>query len=292
MAKSLSEGFETFLSWLVPLSTEHELAKSHKNSVFSCLQKNFNCTRLFETGSFGNGTGIRHYSDTDYFASIPNSNLYSSSSYSLRKIKDALQETFWNTDGIVVNTPAVMMPFGRFSSESLEITPCSFKGLTDTPLGEFQAYHIPDGNDGWMLSSPGAHNAFVRKHDDRLAGKLKPLIRCIKAWKYYNNVPISSFYLELRVAKYAEEESTIVTDIDIKHVMKMLYDKNLASIQDPMGISGYISACATQAKRDDALSKLLTGHVRAEKAYEERDKDLDKAFHWWNMFFNNEFPAR
>jgi hypothetical protein len=292
MAKTISEGFDTFLGWLVPLATEHEKASSHKDSVFSCLKKNFECTRLFETGSFGNGTGIRHYSDTDYFASIPNGQLYSSSAYTLRKVKEALQETFWNTDGIIVNTPAVMLPFGNYASESLEVTPCSFKGLTETPLGEFQAYNIADGNDGWMLSSPGAHNAYVQKHDDRLNGKLKPLIRFIKAWKYYNNVPISSFYLELRVTKYAEDETSIIYDIDIKRVMKMLHDKGLASIQDPMNISGYVNPCASDSKKDDALSKLATGHGRSEKAYEEREKDIDKAFYWWNMFFNNEFPGR
>src|SRR5436190_23887591 len=107
MAKTLAEGFDTFLSWLVPLSSEHSKATSHKSSVESCMVNNFDCYNFFETGSFGNGTGIRHHSDTDYFAVCASEKLYTDSAYTLRKVKEALQSTFWQTDGIEVRTLAV-----------------------------------------------------------------------------------------------------------------------------------------------------------------------------------------
>jgi hypothetical protein len=292
MAKTLDQGFETFLSWLVPLTSEHDKAKSHKDSVKSCLEKNFQCYSFFETGSFGNSTGVRHYSDTDYFAVMPTNEVSSDSTYTLRKVKEALQETFWRTEGIIVNSPAVRIPFGQYASETLEITPSTFNGLVDTPVGSKGSYDIPDYEGGWMKSSPQAHNAYVKREDERLNYKLKPLIRLIKAWKFYNNVPISSFYLELRTTKYAEGESSIVYDIDIKNVMKILYDNNLPSVQDPMGISGYVKACPTDAKRDDALSKVKTGYNRVLKAYEKRDSNLDDCFYWWDLFYNDKFPSR
>lgn len=292
MAKSLEEGFNTFLGWLVPSSSEHEKGRSHKDSVKSCLVNNFECYNFFETGSFGNGTGIRHYSDTDYFAVCPTANLYQSSGTSLRKVKEALQNTFWSTNGIEVNSPAVKIPFGTYASETLEVTPCMYNGMTDSPVGNKASYDISDSEDGWMKSSPQAHIAYVKREDDRLNGKLKPLIQLIKAWKFYNNVPISSFYLELRTTKYAEGENAIIYDIDVKRVMKLLDDNQLANIIDPMGISGYVKACNTNTKKDDALSKLSTGHSRAEKAYEKRESDLDSCFYWWNMFYNQEFPSR
>lgn len=292
MAKTLEQGFDTFLSWLVPLASEHDKAKSHKDSVKSCLETNFKCYSFFETGSFGNATGVRHYSDTDYFAAMPNENVYGDSGYTLRKVKEAIESTFWRTEGIAVNTPAVKIPFGNYASETLEVTPCTFNGLVTTPVGSMGSYDIPNYEGGWMKSSPKAHNAYVKREDERLGYKLKPLIRLIKAWKFYNNVPISSFYLELRTTKYAENESSIIYDIDVKRVMKMLYDNGLASIQDPMGISGYVKACSTDAKKTDALSKLSTGHTRAEKAYEKRESNLDDCFYWWNLFYNNEFSSR
>jgi hypothetical protein len=174
----------------------------------------------------------------------------------------------------------------------LELTPCTFNGTVSTPVGNHASYDIPDYDGGWMKSSPQAHNAYVRREDNRLSGKLKPLIRLVKAWKYYNNVPISSFYLELRVTKYAEAETAIVYDIDVRCFIKWLYDNNLPSIQDPMGISGYVRACNSESKRTDALSKLATAHSRAEKAFISRETNLNDCFYWWNLFFNSEFPNR
>ena len=223
---------------------------------------------------------------------MPANKVYTDSAYTLRKVKEALQETFWRTEGIAVNTPAVKIPFGQYASETLEITPCTFIGLIDTPVGNKGSYDIPNYEGGWMKSSPQADNGYVKREDERLDYKLKPLIRLIKAWKFYNNVPINSFYLELRTTKYAEGESSIVYDIDVKRVMKFLYDNDLPNIQDPMGISGYVRACPTDAKREDALSKVKTGSTRADKAVEKRESNLDDCFYWWNLFYNNEFPNR
>ncbi len=145
---------------------------------------------------------------------------------------------------------------------------------------------------GWKRSSPDAHNAYVRSIDQKLGGKVKPLIRFIKAWKYYLNVPISSFYLELRVTRYAEGESSIVYDIDVAEVFSLLHRIGLSKMQDPMGISDYISACSTQAKLDNALSKLSTALSRAEKAIAAKGKgDIWSAFYWWNLVYDCNFPS-
>lgn len=292
MAKTLDEGFAVFLSRLVPLDSEHNTAASHKSSVRSCLEKTFGCYQFFETGSFGHGTGVRHYSDTDYFAVCRTAKLKRNSADTLREVKTALQSTFWNTSGIEVRTPAVRIPFGKYKSENLEVTPCDYQGLIETPLGKKATYDIPAYDCSWMQSSPEAHNAYVKQQDERLSGKLKPLIQLVKAWKFYNNVPIRSFYLELRVTKYAEGEKFIIYDMDMKRIMKLLNDNELASIRDPMGISGFIDASSTDVKKQDALSKLSTGLSRAEKAVEQRDKDLDKCFSSWDLFFDGRFPAR
>ncbi len=105
----------------------------------------------------------------------------------------------------------------------------------------------------------------------RLNGKVKPLVRFVKAWKFYNNVPVLSFYLELRVAKYAQGESVIVYGIDVERVFRQLEDIDLARIQDPMGISGYISACPSQAAREEAKSKTATAGRRARYAWEAKE---------------------
>lgn len=291
--KTVEEGFETLIERLEPLYSEREKSTKHKVTVKSCLEKNFDCTNLFETGSLGNGTGVRHYSDTDYFAVIPPDKLKDNSSSSLREVKEALQHTFWSTSGIIVSCPAVKIPFGSYKSEELEVTPCCINGTVETSLGNFRRYEIPDCNGGWMFSSPKAHNEYVEHHDKRLNRKLKPLIQLIKTWKYYNSVPIISFYLELRVTNYAEGENVIVYDIDVKNILSKLLDNELASIRDPMGVSGLIPACKTIDKKTEALSKLKTAVSRAEKASAAKSaENFDDAFYWWNLLYNDKFPAR
>src|SRR5439155_17813688 len=111
-------------------------------------------------------------------------------------------------------------------------------------------------------------------------------------WKYYRDVPISSFYLEIRTTNYAAGENTIVYSIDVKNVLARMHDSGLARLQDPMGISGYIDPCLSDAQFEDAKSKLLTAVIRAEKAREaEQNEDIKNAFDWWDLLFGGNFPS-
>lgn len=114
----------------------------------------------------------------------------------------------------------------------------------------------------------------------------------IKAWKFYKNVPISSFYLELRATQYAAGETTIVYSIDVKNVLSRMWDSRLARLQDPLGISGYIDPCLTDVQLEDARSKLETAVVRADKAREAETKEnIKDAFYWWDLLFDGKFPT-
>lgn len=293
MARTLEQGFQDFLKRLTPLTSERKKGASHKNSVESCLVKNFGCSHFFETGSFGNKTGAKDFSDTDYFAVCPEQDLRKNSSTTLREVKEALQYTFRGTAAkIKVNSPSVTVPFGTRASENLEITPCFYNAVIATPAGRKRSYGIPSGDGGWMLSSPRAHKAYVAYHNDRLHRRLKPLITLVKAWKFYHNVPISSFYLELRITKFLERKRKINYEIDLYGTIKKLRDIELADIRDPMGVSGMVRASKTNEKKKSALSKLITACSRAEKAYASKDKNLDDCFHWWKMFYNGKFPSR
>jgi hypothetical protein len=288
MPRTIDEGFRDFLARLTPSATESAAASTHRASIETRLKNDFGLLRFFRTGSFGNGTSISGYSDVDYFASLPHDQLTRSSNYNLTRVRNALDLRFPYT-GVRVNCPAVQVPFGTTQSEITEVVPAKFVCKSDA--GHY-VYDIPDCSDGWMRASPEAHNAYVRQQDERLGRKVKPLIRFIKAWKYFRQVPISSFYLELRVAKYAEGESAIVYGIDVMCVLRRLYDNNLAAIQDPMGVSGYIYPCTSDVKLGDARSKLSTAVGRAENAYAaEQAFKIDDAFSSWRLLYNYEFPS-
>ena len=287
MPRTIDEGFDDFLAKLKPQTGESEAAKRHRASIEACLKNNFGLNRFVRIGSFGNWTSISRHSDVDYLACLPTNQLTQVSTSTLVKVRGALDVRFPNT-GVAVNCPAVVVPFGTRKSEVTEIVPADYVG----DANGYKVYEIADCAGGWMRASPDAHNAYVRDVNDRLGGRVKPLIRFVKAWKFFRNVPISSFYLELRVAKYASEEKTIIYDIDVRNVLKLLWDGQLANMQDPMGVSGYIPACKSDATRTDALSKLGNAYGRADKARDAaRSGNISEAFDWWRLLYNDEFPT-
>lgn len=287
MPRTIDEGFRDFLTRLTPTGTESEAATRHRASIKTCLENNFGLKRFARIGSYGNGTSISGYSDVDYLACFPADQLTQSSTYTLQKIRNVLDVRFPNT-GVRVNCPAIAIPFGTVATATTEVVPADYIKVEDG----FQVYDIPDCTGAWKRVSPDAHNAYVRHVDEKLGGKVKPLIRFIKAWKYFRDVPISSFYLELRVAKYALGEKTIIYEIDVKNILKELFECKLARMQDPMGVSGYISACSTDAKHEEAMSKLERAYIRAEKAWEASVQEKIKdAFDWWDLVYANQFPS-
>jgi len=288
MVTTVDNGFRDFLARLTATPTQSDAVKSHRASIEACLKEHYGLQNFFRSGSFGNGTSIRNYSDTDYFASIGPDYQRPKSDNMLRAVRDTLDTRFPRT-GVRVCTPAVLVPFGNTIAESTEVIPGYYVGLHEN---EHKIYKIAGGDGGWVRSSPSAHNAYVKAIDDKFDGKVKALIRFIKAWKYMRNVPVLSFYLEMRVAKYASGETSIVYSYDVKRILKQLLDLELASMQDPVGISGYIEPCGSETHKADALSKLETAVKRAEKALEEAKADKAKAaFEQWDLVFDGNFPA-
>ena len=287
MPRTVDEGFRDFLTKLTPSSGEATAARKHRRSIEQCIRSHLGLDRFWRTGSFGNGTSISGYSDVDYMASIPRKKLKRNSTTSLTELRNALAARFPNT-GVRSACPAVVVPFGTYRKETTEVTPAGWVAKN----GGHPVYEIPDCDDGWMKSSPDAHNSYVRVIDKSLSNKVRPLVRFIKAWKYFRDVPVSSFYLELRVAKYASGKSLILYATDVERVFRELQRVELAKIQDPMRVSGYVSPCRTRAQLNDAKSKLATAASRASKAKaaEERGNTKD-AFYWWNLLFDRKFPS-
>jgi len=288
MAKTVDEAFRTFHQRLTPSGTQTEAAKSHRASIEACLHSNFQITRFFQSGSFGNGTTVRGYSDVDRFASIPPDAQRQNSATMLQLVCQTLENRFPKS-GVRIDSPAVMVPFGVDVSERTEVIPAYF--VRREKEGH-QTYKIADGTGGWLLTNPDTHNAYVAGVNDSMGNRVKPLIRFLKAWKFMRDVPIASFYLELRVAKYAASEQSIVYSIDVKRVLKTLWDNQLAALQDPVGISGYIQPCATKGQKEDALNALALALERAEKARTAEMEDrIEAAFYWWDRVFAGNFPT-
>ena len=285
--RTIKQGFDVFHTRITPGSYEPGKASSHKASITRRLEEYYDLNRLVYSGSANSGTDVNYLSDVDFFASIPTKKLKKNSSTSLREIKECLQGRYPNTT-IYVDSPAIVLGFGSGVWDTAEVIPADYIKQIDGK----NVYDVPNGDGEWMRSSPRTHSDYVTSENVRLNRKLKPLIRMLKAWKYYCNVPISSFYLELRATKWMESETSIIYDIDLKTILKKLTDVELAAIQDPKGISGYVYASPSSSKKADALSKLNTAKNRAIKAREaESSGNTKDAFYWWDKVFGGSFPS-
>lgn len=287
MPRTIEQGFADFHTKLKASPAETQATISHRASIKACLESKFGLQRIARIGSFGNGTNISGCSDVDYLTVLPTESLKQNSASSLRIIREALEVRFPNTD-IHVDTPAVVCPFGTYKAQHTELVIADYVKETNG----HKVYEIADGEGGWMQICPDAHNAYVAKVDQRHGGKIKPLIRFIKAWKYARGVPIKSFYLEMRVAKYAETEPSIYHEIDVPIILNRLLSNELAAMQDPTGFSGLIHPCKSAVDKETALSNLNTAAARADKAEQARvNGDVKEAFDWWQKLYADNFPS-
>jgi hypothetical protein len=290
VAKSVQEGFDTFIGWLVPTDAQRDAGKQHRASVKAALEAKLTIRNFFETGSFSHGTGVRGHSDIDVLVSLGHTK--PDSSYTaLNWIKDALEARFPRTT-VRISRPAVVVEFGG-GYETWEVIP-GF--LTSRGTSDQYIYDIPGPNVGsaYIDAAPKEHLAYVNEcNEPPKKGCAKRLARLIKAWKYYQDVPISSFYLEMRAAQHVGTQETYIDVWDLCQLLEKLDGHQLAGMNDPKGASGRINPCSTDAKLINAQSKVHSAAVRARKALDaQQDGNDDDAFYYLDLLFGGRFPAR
>lgn len=286
--RTVSEGFAEFQKRLIPLATQRSAAAKHRQSVETSLKKKLTISSFFETGSFSHGTGIRHHSDVDLLISISNPKPESSDT-ALGWVRGALQDSFPFTY-VHTSRPAVVVEFNG-GQETWEVIP----GFLTSRGGTELVYDIPGAAAGWIDTAPLAHRDYVDGVNAvaGIKGEAKRLARLLKAWKYYNNVPVSSFYLEMRATQFMATQTIGLTIWDVATLFNRLSTHELAAMNDPKSVTGRIHACSSESKRTEALSKLSTAKTRAQNALEAHNKsDSLMAFYYLDLLFGGKFPSR
>lgn len=291
MSRTVDEGFEEYLRRVVPTQAQRTAGASHRASVKAALEANLSVLNFYETGSFSHGTGVRGFSDIDALLSLGNDTKPESSYTALERVKDVLSTRFSSTD-VVIRRPAVVVKFSG-GYETWEVIP-GF--LTGRGGADQYVYDIPgpSAGSGWIDAAPKEHLAYVNECNLKPhKGDAKALARLIKAWKYYRNVPISSFYLEMRCAQHVASINAYIHVWDVCLILESLESHGLAAMNDPKGATGRIQACSSDSSREDALSKLKTAACRARNALNaHRADDADTAFYYLDLLFGGSFPSR
>jgi hypothetical protein len=289
MPRSVAQAFDEFLRRLTPLESEREARAKHRDGIEASLRGSMDVSRFQEIGSFANDTGIRKHCDVDLLVSIKGAKPGSPDT-ALGWVKNALTASFPNTR-VYVSRPAVVVEFPN-GDGTWNLIPAFAAGRRDD---NFPLYEIPAVETGWIDSAPDAHVSYFNEVNgtSKISGAAKNLARLAKAWKYYNEMQVSSFYLEMRAAEYISGEETHIPMWDICGLLQRLDQLRLAPMQDPKTVTGQFYACPTDAKREEVVAKLRRSANRGRKALEAfRDEDTPEAFYYLDLLFGGNFPGR
>ncbi len=187
------------LTWLQRFDGQTKI-----NGVIACLNRHYygfpwNDANSLIVGSWGKSTEIRPPRDIDILFLLPSMvfNRYewilgNRQSRLLQEVKNVLQRSFPSTslrgDGQVVVVP--------FSSYSVEVVPAF--------LLQDGNYAICDTHQGgrYKVIDPVTEVASIRSSDTQTCGDCRNLIRMIKRWQDFRDVPLKSFWLELLAVEF------------------------------------------------------------------------------------------
>ena len=154
-------------------------------------------------GSYGRGTAIKGFSDVDILFELPSAYYYQYNDYTyngqsalLQAVRTSLQKIY-KTSRIGGDGQVVVINFS--DNITFEILP-TFNNQSGT-------YTYPDSNNGgtWKTCNPIAEIKSINDANYKYNKKIKDLSRMMKAWKNYNNVPISGMLIETLVMQFMDE---------------------------------------------------------------------------------------
>ena len=286
--RDIASAFDVLIERSVPTETERQAAARHRQSVESALE-GLGVFGLWESGSFHHGTGVRGHCDVDVIVSLKGDRP-SDPDTALVRVRSALEARFPYTT-IRVSRPAVVVDFAG-GAERWEVIPGYYQRTT----GDWSVYSIPAPGGTWMDTAPSAHLDYVNRQNAYPAGGAKRLARLMKAYKYANSrgFRVSSFYLEMRAARYMADESSFLAWVDFLRLGDALVASGLASMQDPTGVTGLIRATSTEASRHDALTRLEADLARTRDALalEKAGRRTEAFAKMEYVFIGGTFPAR
>jgi hypothetical protein len=209
-----------------------------------------------------------------------------SSSTVLGKVIFELQARFPQTD-VGRDGQAVVVWFGA-SQQSLDVVPALFSRME-----KFRpVYLIPNGEGGWMETSPAAHDRYFNLADGRSNGKLRKLSQLLKWWKFSRAqpIPIRSFHVDMLMA--ASDVCVGVKPYThcLYQAFKLLSDRDCRGFHDPCKIAGTIYGAQTDAQWRGICTAVAYAldHATAALAA-EAVKDSKEANRQWDIVFNGQF---
>ncbi len=266
-------------------------AKSHIQTVRSRLSKSFEVGRFMPIGSHARKTPIRWYSDIDFMVLLKRNEAkwggdFVKSSTVLRRVRDDLGDRFTQTD-VRLDEQAVVVAFGQ-GQHDMDVVPAIFHDFKENNA----VYWIPDGNNGWLETSPHAHNSYFAKANEQSGSKLAKTVQLLKWWKFsrVDPIPIQSFYLDMLLAVSGVCNGIKSYSQCLYDAFKLFADRECRGLRDPLGISGVIYSAKTNAQWEDINSSIVSALSHAKSAMvADAAQDYQEANRQWSIVFNYQY---
>lgn len=288
-ATTVIGAFNELRSLLQLTSTQKATAQAHVNGLVSFFRENFVLASddgVFATGSYRRGTMVRWTRDVDVVVtlSVPKYNpVYGDdSSKLLYMVRNVLDQQYGST---TVSSKKVAVKLD-FSDIVADVVPCFRR--------QGGGYLMPNGSGGWRATNPPFHSSLMRDADEAKGGRLKPLVKLMKAWNIANGHHLASIHVELIVERMWRGASSISDPypLAVAQSLKPMPGWLGSSFPDPWPHGRAVDADLSTNDRQTAIRMLKEDAARAEEAELNRRMGHEKeAIERWQVVYRNKFPA-
>lgn len=272
--------FQKSISDIEELQVISETIRAYK-SFNVLLDENVPYRTSLLVGSYGKNTEIAPPSDIDILFEMPgdmyehyNSRSYNGQSKLLQDIRNVLLAAYPRTE-IVGDGQVVTVPFVTYRVEVL-------------PAFRLQsrAYYYPDTHLGgsWRITHPRAEKENLVASNNLTKGNTIRLIKMMKAWKAFCNVPIKSTGIELlAIGFFANWMYKDKTALYFDWMVRDFLEYMLRFVNGNLSILGVTESIALG---DAWKSKVEVALARSKQAcaYETDKKDSEAELEWKKIF--------
>ena len=205
----------------------------------------------------------------------------------LSNLRQDLHDRYWSSE-LGKDGQAIVIEFGE-GGQPVDIVPSVFAGLRRGVA----IYLMPDGERGWIQTSPYNHNRYIDSADHRSGGKLKSIAKMFKYWRWSRSpqVPLNSFHVELLLAVEDVCAGVKTYGHCLAQLFRVLSNRQCRALQDPLAISGWIKASNTELQRERSQASVTDSSLHAARALDaEYVGDTIEALRQWDIVFNGFFP--
>lgn len=300
----VSAAFTVLLSDLRLTARQRQLATGrirHLRAVFEAYELSRPPQAI---GSFGRGTLIRRERDVDVMVVL------AARTYVDRYRRDSRAFLYWLREALCATYPttsvstrkvALTMELGEGLGVDLvpvfdvsEVKSLSRLYRTLVPHPGDQGFYMPDGHRGWMKTNPLFHDELMRQADQRLGGKLRPLVRLMKLWNLHEHGRLQSFHLEMLVERVWREAAAMPSlPAAMAQTLRAVGQLADHRFHDPWPAGGWLDQHLDDRQRRSKVVRSLRADAdRADQALALAARgDVAAALERWSVVFGHDFPT-